>query len=296
MAVMQDGFESVQITGIPIELRTRIQDAILNFAVPVFVGKDPFQSGREAQLGSGTLVAVAGMPYLLTAAHVWDAIREHGLLAILLDAGGHAFSTPTDALTAFVSAPRETDEWGPDLAFVKLPQEVRALSKDRKAFYQMDRRLENALTTNADTSKGLWAVAGAPAVWTQHGAAYSVLSFNTLISGIDHVREINADDYFDLAFNHANRPDLPSSYEGVSGAGLWHARVGRSRSTGEIVWDDRVHLDGVAFYQEFNDDGRGVIRCHGRRSLFGCVRRLTAQLTTECRPSSSGKAHEGTDA
>ena len=77
-------------------------------------------------------------------------------------------------------------------------------------------------------------------------------------------------DYLDLLINREGRPRLPSSYKGISGAGLWRVDLRRSPTGDVVVPDDGVRLEGVAFYQKFGESGLlGFLRCHGRESIYG---------------------------
>ena len=57
---------------------------------------------------------------------------------------------------------------------------------------------------------------------------------------------------------------IPESFGGMSGGGLWHVVPSESAPTGEF----KLELEGVAFYQSAPTDGRRVIRCHGRQSIY----------------------------
>jgi len=41
---------------------------------------DPMQAGRVAMVGSGTLVRLRGRRFILTATHVWQALRNHSAI------------------------------------------------------------------------------------------------------------------------------------------------------------------------------------------------------------------------
>jgi hypothetical protein len=48
---------------------------------------------------------------------------------------------------------------------------------------------------------------------------------------------------------------------------LWRLPI--SRAEGDAIeWKGELHLEGVAFYQKLVGAVEGVIRCHGRMSVF----------------------------
>jgi hypothetical protein len=114
---------------------------------------------------------------------------------------------------------------------------------------------------------GLWAVLGAPAEQSSFGEKEAVLKISLLASIVAAAHTRDGFDYVDLSYFHEGRPDLPQSYGGVSGSGLWRLPISRD-GDGAIVWNGEVHLEGVAFFQKPASAVEGVIRCHGRLSLY----------------------------
>ena len=160
-----------------------------------------------------------------------------------------------------------TEEWGPDLALIRIPGVIASDIAVVKAFYDFDRRRGRyAETIRYD--RGLWNVIGAPEELSNFGAQEASLHISLFSSWITKASERDGLDYVDLAYGHEERSDLPHSYGGISGSGLWQIQPTRSKGTGDISWNDTVQLEGVAFYQKVTGDQRGVIRCHGRKSLF----------------------------
>jgi hypothetical protein len=73
-------------------------------------------------------------------------------------------------------------------------------------------------------------------------------------------------DYYDAAVREISSGEVPGSFGGVSGGGLWHIHLRPSQSTGKFSWDRS--LIGLAFYQSPVRRDCRFIRCHGRRSLY----------------------------
>jgi hypothetical protein len=85
-------------------------------------------------------------------------------------------------------------------------------------------------------------------------------------SGIHKTHQRNGYDYLDAGAK-LELPGVPSSFGGLSGAGLWQVSLSMTRS-GKISWDEKLHFRGVAFWQSPVNEGRRVIRCHGPRSIY----------------------------
>ncbi len=87
-----------------------------------------------------------------------------------------------------------------------------------------------------------------------------------LFSGVRQTHWRNGYDYLDLSAK-LELPDVPSSFGGVSGGGLWEVGLSMTKS-GTISWDGKRQFRGVAFWQSSPCNGRRVIRCQGPLSIF----------------------------
>ncbi len=85
------------------------------------------------------------------------------------------------------------------------------------------------------------------------------------IGGIDKVIERDGFDYYDGKVTYDFQFDLPSTFVGMSGAGLWQVRL--KIEGGKYGIRDRF-FSGVVFY-EIAEGGKVVmIRSHGRKSVY----------------------------
>ena len=73
-------------------------------------------------------------------------------------------------------------------------------------------------------------------------------------------------DYLEFPVEYKKRYEGPRRFGGCSGGGLWHIQVEREVS-GEIVIKEKI-LSGVAFYETRLSDGKRIIKCHGRKSIY----------------------------
>ncbi len=252
--------DHIALTEIPQDLLDELRERVWVYTASAFA----LEGGRPAYVGTVTCVAAAGQSYLLTAAHVWRRLRGDRF-ALSLAADRLLVPVRKDLVEPTVLGTTES-EWGPDLALVRLPDLVARGISQVKAFYNIDkRRFPSGERPPYET--GLWAVIGAPAEQSVVEEEEVILKVSLLASVVASPQERDGFDYVDLSYYHVGRLDLPGSYGGISGAGLWHLPISRSPS-GAVRWSGEARLEGVAFYQQPAGTQEGVIRCHGRKSLY----------------------------
>ena len=252
----------ISLTEVPKQLLENVRERLWMHTVAVFA----VSGNKPLYRGTATCMATSGNAYLLTAAHVWKALRGDRF----------ALSLESDRLLVPINKslvePRVLDatgdaEWGPDLALIRIPDIIAADIRQVKAFYNLDKHGPR-LGEPRQADLGLWVVVGAPEEQSSFGEKEAVLKICAFFSRIGSTAQRNGHDYLDLTYYHKDRPDLPRSYGGVSGAGLWQVPITTCPTSGRMEWAGQFSLEGVAFYQKFNSEEEGVIRCHGRISLL----------------------------
>lgn len=100
------------------------------------------------------------------------------------------------------------------------------------------------------------------------------------ISGIENYRTRGNFDYVETFDDPANASELPSSYGGVSGAGLWRVKLKKKagQSLASATIGDDFVLTGVAFYEERQPDGRMLVRYHGPDSIYRRIPELVPPI------------------
>ena len=214
--------------------------------------------------GTATCIASSKAEYLLTAAHVWQELRGERF-ALSLEADRLLVPIWQSLVEPLVLSASEFGEWGPDLALIRLPDLVARDIRQVKAFYNVDRRRPSS-EERPEYESGLWAVLGAPGEQSEFGEKEAILKISLFASVVASAQIRDGFDYVDLSYFHEDRPDLPRSYGGISGSGLWRLPISRTES-GAVTWNGAVQLEGVAFYQKPVSAIEGVIRCHGRASV-----------------------------
>jgi hypothetical protein len=249
-----------------------ISDHLVTYFVPLLVlsPEDPKHPVDFA--GSGTLVELNSRHYILTADHVWNKTQNWPEIGLVLEAKG---GTPLTIPRAGVSVKRlgegEYSEWGPDLALIELPRQIVGAIQSRKSFLNLARRREMLATHPPTTEKALWVVVGmvgessTMTVAPEAGLADLYVQAKAFFGGTCRVDEREGFDYI-TTNAETTLPEVPTTFGGVSGGGLWQVDLARSKRGVFLAKQD--HFRGVAFWEQPMLQNKVAIRCHGPRSLF----------------------------
>ena len=254
----------IPLTEVSTELLAEMRERVWLYTASIFA----IDGSTPRYTGTATCVAASKAEYLLTAAHVWHDLRGDRF-ALSLEADRLLVPIPKSLVEPFVLSASGFAEWGPDLALIRLPDLVARDIRQVKAFYNVDKRRPSS-GERPQYESGLWAVLGAPGEQSEFGEKEAVLRISLFASVVASAQIRDGFDYVDLSYFHEDRPDLPRSYGGISGSGLWRLPISKAES-GAIAWNGEVQLEGVAFYQKPASAVEGVIRCHGRMSLYDRV-------------------------
>ena len=80
-------------------------------------------------------------------------------------------------------------------------------------------------------------------------------------------RQAGKYDYLSVEVAYEGDYTGPKSFKGCSGGSLWLVDLKRN-ADGTVRVGDPI-LCGVPFYETGNDGGRGLIECHGSKSIYG---------------------------
>jgi hypothetical protein len=227
------------------------------------------KNGNRLELaGTGTLISVGQSHFILTAAHVWHkALKSAVKVGIsITDDINHRFLM--DVKTIVPCGPAKTngwDEWGPDIIFLRIPTEHLETIKAYKSLYDPKIDGNRAVKTDRIDRIEVDVLMGTPHAlgkFTKTHADVQIAGFFTLGAARYHTR--GGFDYFDCVID-SSYPEIRKSFGGVSGGGLWAVRLYSSPTSGTIEWIRT--LEGVAFYQLPDDNGRPSIRCHGPEAI-----------------------------
>jgi hypothetical protein len=234
------------------------------------------RAGQLSLAGTGTLISFLESPYILTAAHVWEEKLKTAdeILIPLEENSRRRYSIKRDYLVSFgPTKPADWNEWGPDIALLRLPPElVGSIKAVGKPFFNLSTKWERSIAYAIEarflmgapalrgtfTARSAFPEMQAMLVWAKTGPFLSTgLPCN-----------VRPDfDYVDLDID-TTQPDVASRFGGVSGGGLWRVYIYR---TADGNTESFKVLDGVAFWEEPGGHGL-IVRCHGPQSIGAALR------------------------
>jgi hypothetical protein len=224
-------------------------------------------NSAPAHCGSGTLVRLEDQHFILTAAHCAKELAKCDEIGLPILRDRHPFVLPI--MESIYIGERKSDEWGPDLAFLPIPQ-VKAhdiIDVSNRLFYNLEKYREEMLRGKPKVNYGLWVVVGTPA-FTSNLEDPTILEFTKMTYSGGVMPPITRGDFDYIKIRAAiDRKEVPPNFKGVSGGGLWQTDIGRKKD-GTFIAVGKPKLEGCAFY-ETRPQGKYVyIRCHGRRSIY----------------------------
>jgi hypothetical protein len=262
----------------PVEVDTKefsevIGDSTVGFLrLSVVAGKEGADSA-----GTGVLVSVGKVHGVLTAAHVINALPKSGNVGLVTF---QKFARLPHKLqidmsltgTICFSAP-EWGQNGPDIGFLRLPEDVVGTLKARCLFRNLDIGEARFQDRPVPSSYSMDALAGVLDERTQTVApASSPVAITREFEArfqIGNITPIPEVDGFDRCTFVAALADLlphPASYEGTSGGGLWRVYFDFDAEKKPYVVEHR--LVGIAYFQSSPICDKRVIFGHGPRSIY----------------------------
>ena len=163
---------------------------------------------------------------------------------------------------------------GPDLALVVLsPVDVAKLEATGKVFYNLSKRRDRILNNPAPLNESSALIlCGMVGEWTDKDILPDrgferAIHFRGLCGPVVFAghREEGGFDYLSVEVKYDSAYEGPKGFGGCSGGGLWQAILRNQEGTVAI---EEFLLAGVPFYESGNENGRGVIECHGRKSIY----------------------------
>lgn len=262
--------------------------AILDYSVGFVKAVTMSNSGPEPEFdavlgGSGVLVTANGRYAILTADHVIQNLPKNGPVGlIMLGRGGgidHQFILEMDFVQTVTVGRGENESLGPDLAVIILPRKDIGRLEVWKTFYNLSKRKTEMLSNLPPSEGGPWLLSGLIAEMTEELPPRRGMTKHYSFKGlcgpviVPGARSDENFDYFTVEVNCGKPYDLPESFGGCSGCGLW--RLVLRENAGGWTLDD-ILLGGIAFYQSALLEGRRNIECHACKSIYSNVEELLA--------------------
>jgi hypothetical protein len=250
--------------NIPFDLKVKIGQHVEPYTIV------PLLDGEVS--GSGTLVTIDGVRGILTAAHVvrhWHKDQRSKRLGIVSGHGASALiEEPLVHFDHFETEPGDPADFGPDLAFVRIPSPSGFLAtlNAKKSFYDLTASgVPDRIVFITRT--GPMASFGVVAEKTERSNGQTTINSTVFLVTEPQSFEREGYDYLDVRSRRSLEPKTPNSFGGTSGSGLWRFSIAKL-SESEIEPYD-FHLAGVAFYQLGDtSDGVATVRFHGPRSIY----------------------------
>ena len=228
-------------------------------------------------LGSGTFVSSNGKMIILTASHVLDELEKQAAIGISIGNSANYFRMETNLLQFRRLKEESYSEKGPDIGIVKLTNTfAQNILAKNKAFYNLDRHLENDPVDKYPSSVGIWAIVGFPDERKKEfmedgmGVLNAIGQINlTLHPSIDIK---GTTDLMTFQLPGHKDPKGIESYGGISGGGIWHIIVIEQEGKIEI---EKVILKGVVFFQKEDRGGLRSIVGHGPNSTYSFINQNT---------------------
>jgi hypothetical protein len=225
--------------------------------------------------GTGVLVTANGRHAILTANHVLQNLPKAGPTGLILlsKSGGmdHQFMLEMDYMQKVTVGQGSNEGLGPDLALIVLPRNDVSRLEVWKSFYNLSKRKNRMLERNPTKEKGFWVLCGLIGEMTQEMPPLPGMARNFAFKGlcgpvvVPGMRNDEQFDYCTVEVNCGQPYDLPESFGGCSGCGLW--RLVLREDAGSWRLDDLL-LGGIAFYESAVHEGRRNIECHGCKSIY----------------------------
>jgi hypothetical protein len=265
-----------------------VSDELANFLIGFAALRTEGKVEDAESAGSGTLVTVGSFHGVLTAAHVIDRIVKEKQIGIVRYLGDSSrFDKQILVVEHTDNVVMRTKEFlptGPDLGFLRLPEESLGWLKAKNSFYNLTKRREHVLLNKCPAPAYMDSITGMIHEFTKDAASEkpSVRRkvFTAIFGGVVPVMWQYYFGEFELYYYRpTSNPDfeLPKSFEGTSGGAVWRLYPAESDGRVEII---ERRLLGVPFHQSRDPDGERIITCHGPRGIYG---RLVDKVT-ECWP------------
>lgn len=277
---MTPAIEQIRIADIPDGVVDSAIDQVIRYTVGLMRCDSDGRTETSKLIGTGTLVTIDNRGSILTAEHVASQLSEGCKLDVLCSFTGKRERVQFEFyhLAIHRIAKGAEDAVGPDIALIVLPNVGIGYLKSEKLFYNINRRENEFGLTPMDKRNGFWLTCGIPGDWElkRHESDQTIVkSYQGLCgaSGVSREYDVDEYDYVEVTVDYSSgNPDLPLSFGGCSGGGIWQIPL-RKNTAGVIISETPI-LSGVVFYQTKIDGGLRLLRCHGRKTIYQMVPRF----------------------
>jgi len=226
--------------------------------------------------GSGTLVTIGSLHGILTAAHVIDeGLPKKGRVGLVQylepAAPFQKFEIQMEMTESVMIRAAKFGPDGPDLAFLKLPDESVSWLKAKNSFYNLPKYRDDALAYNEPAPSHIDCIVGMIAALTEEVPTDRKEARKKRFTAIFGQGEVRTMKYVgnmeSLGVTPISDPEfgLPENYQGTSGGALWRFYIAEKDGNASVVGR---RLIGVPFYQSSTEEGVRIISCQGPRAIY----------------------------
>lgn len=182
-------------------------------------------------IGSGTFINIQGVYGILTAHHVAHQLEFGSFLGIILIPDEHRNVTNFQYLKTVDIAKGLNDADGPDLSFIMLPSIKVSEVKPYKHFIDLAVDREIMLDKPPAIHGGIWFLCGTIGEKTKEERSSRgfgpVLALEGMCAavGVDRIYREDGFDYIEADVEYDKGLDIPSTFGGMSGGGLWQVTI-----------------------------------------------------------------------
>jgi hypothetical protein len=223
-------------------------------------------------LGSGVLVKINGIRAILTAQHVVKVLPRQGKIGLALSNKKETSNIDASFLNIVEIERGNSDETGPDLAYIILAAHDANNIESKKSFYNLSLKKEQFSSAPPEEGAGIWFALGFVDEKTKidenirnPATVKSFCQFSS-IGKIEAYETIGEYDYYNFPIDRKISQGVPEDYGGTSGGGLWQVTYRRNEFEDLEIAD--VILRGICFYQLPSLKEKTGIRCHGYNSIY----------------------------
>ena len=242
-------------------MKNDIADSILSHIANFAVGLVLREEGVGSRvLGSGVLVSIEGRRGILTCGHVAEAYERLPEIGLVRFSPGRVQRRVLQLGDTHTSILQSSDTWSEkdfDLAFTNFPPDIVSSIEANGVFLNVEKNRAKMETTSPSEGQHVDAMLGLVEEFSQTPFIEG-REFISPIRGVLHTGHICGQETGLLTFNAMdyNLDELPTSFGGMSGAGLWRVYFVEEEQGPRLV---QTVLCGIASWQI--DDRK--IACQG---------------------------------
>ena len=276
---------SLKLSEFPNSFLHEVVRELFNYCVAIYTHEEEYLDIDTVRLiGSGTLIRWQDSYGILTAHHVVHqnqppvrfGLKENGFLSITASEREN-FKIPRKYLIELPIGIPKDESSGPDLTVIKIPMgDSLNTFKAKKSFWPIDQDA-NKLEARLEPDNTLLCTMGAPKTNQKLERIKTGIRVTTGLIGYfggyekEKVFKRKMFDYIDTPVKYTYTNNLPESFGGVSGGGLWAFNVS-TPDDGKTLVHSPPFLCGVAFYETAKELDRRDIRHHFIRSIYEVAR------------------------